>query len=347
MTGRIGVIGCGGMGMLHAGALARLGRPLVFCDADVARAERAARDHDGDAVASVEEAVATSIDGAVVATPTPAHAAVVATLVQCGVPTFCEKPLAMTLEDTGRLGALAETLGVLLQVGFHRRFDAGYRRVRHAVEEGALGRVVLVRAGTHEAAERAVPVAMSGTVLRDLVIHDFDALRYVSGVEAVAVTAYGVAGRAGVGDGLDWPAVAAIVELNDGSLGVVTGGRPNPPGYDARLEVQGSAGSAAAGLDERTPSHRRTDGDPPPYGGFLDRFGPAYDAEIGAFVRAVPDGGPNQCSWRDAYEALRLAIAAEKSLVDGRRVVLAEAGPPGEVWTSIGGAAPSGTETHD
>lgn len=130
----------------------------------------------------------------------------------------------------------------------------------------------LVRAGTHEAPERAVPVEVSGTVLRDLLIHDFDAVRSVTGSEGVAVTTAGVEGHAGVGDGRDWPAVASLIELADGSAAGITGGRPNPPGYDARLEVYGSAASAATGLDVRTPAHPRGAGDPAAYSGFADRF---------------------------------------------------------------------------
>src|SRR4051794_10982074 len=92
---------------------------------------------------------------------------------------------------------------------------------------------------------------------------------------------------------------------------VVTGGRPNPPGYDARLEVYGSKGSAAAGLDERTPAHPGGPEGPPPYGSFVGRFPEAYEAEIAGFVAAT-DGGENRCPWPDAYEALRLAVAAER-----------------------------------
>jgi myo-inositol 2-dehydrogenase / D-chiro-inositol 1-dehydrogenase len=161
-----------------------------------------------------------------------------------GVPTFCEKPLALTLADTLAAGALADRCGVVLQVGFHRRSDAGYLEVRGAVHGGALGPVHLVRAGTHEAPERAVRVELCGTVLRGLLIHDFDAVRFVTGRDAVAVTTVDVEGYSGVGAGEEWPAVASLLELDDGSAAVVTGGRPNPPGYDARLEVYGSAGSA-------------------------------------------------------------------------------------------------------
>jgi myo-inositol 2-dehydrogenase/D-chiro-inositol 1-dehydrogenase len=275
--------------------------------------------------ATVEDVITDDPAGAVVATATNTHPAVVGALLEAGIPTFCEKPLAMTLEETVALGRSADERGVLLQVGFHRRFDPGYLAVRRGVRNGAIGRLNIVRAGTHEARERAVPVSVSGSVLRDLLIHDFDAVRFVSGAEAVAVTTAGVEGHSGVGEGRDWPAVASLIELDTGALAVVTGGRPNPPGYDARLEAVGSEGSLAAGLDARTPAHARGPGSPRPYAHFAERFSEAYAAEMAGFVAAI-GGGENRCPWRDAYEALRLSVTAERSLEERRRVELREVG---------------------
>jgi len=308
------------MGAMHAQALRRHAT-VVCCDVIAERAQAVAGALGAAVLASVADAIAGGLDGAIVATQTDAHPDVVAELLQAGVPTFCEKPLAMTLAETAALGRLADERGVLLQVGFHRRFDPGYLAVRQAVGDGTVGRVNIIRAGTHEAPPRSAPVELCGSVLRDLLIHDFDAIRFVTGAQAVAATTAGVEGYSGVGDGRDWPAVASLIELDDGSLAVVTGGRPNPPGYDARLEVYGSHGSAAAGLDERTPAHSRRPSAPGPYAHFADRFPDAYEAEIAAFVAAV-DGGENRCPWRDAYEALRLSVAAERSLVEGGRVEL-------------------------
>jgi myo-inositol 2-dehydrogenase/D-chiro-inositol 1-dehydrogenase len=272
---------------------------------------------------TVDDVIAEGADAAVVATATDRHPEVVAALLEAGVPTFCEKPLAMSLADTAALGRLADERDVLLQVGFHRRFDPGYVAVARTLRCGGIGRVNLVRAGTHEAPERAVPVEMCGSVLRDLLIHDFDAVRFVTGADAIAVTTAGVEGHSGVGDGRDWPAVASLVELDDGSLAVVTGGRPNPPGYDARIEAYGTDGSAAAGLDDRTPAHHRGGGSPPPYASFVDRFPDAYDAEIAGFVAAA-QGAENRCPWREAYEAQRLSVAAERALLERSRVALGD-----------------------
>jgi myo-inositol 2-dehydrogenase/D-chiro-inositol 1-dehydrogenase len=323
MSLRAAIIGCGGMGSMHARALRRHVGELVCCDVVPARADALARAVGGVVIPSVEEVIAAGVDAAVVATATARHHEVVTALLEAGIPTFCEKPLAMTLAETVAIGRVADRRRVLLQVGFHRRFDPGYVAVARTVREGGVGRVNLVRAGTHEAPHRAVPVELCGSVLRDLLIHDFDAVRLVTGADALAVASGGVEGHSGVGDGRDWPAVACLVELDDGSLAVVTGGRPHPPGYDARIEVYGSTGSIAAGVDERTPTWRRDGSAAPPYRDFADRFHEAYDAEIAGFLAALR-GGQNRCPWPDAYAALRLSIAAERALVEGRRVTLAE-----------------------
>ena len=324
---RVAVIGCGRIGARHARTvrgLAGLAAELWCCDPVPDAARAVAGELGARVLASVEEVIAAAPDAVVVATPTATHAAITGALLRAGVPTFCEKPLAMTLEETARVGRLADAHGTLLQVGFHRRFDPGYAAVRRAVRGGALGTLRLVRAGTHEAPERAVPVAESGSVLRDVLIHDFDAVRHVTGAEVVAVTSAGVEGRAGVGDGRDWPAAACLLELDDGALAVVTGGRPNPPGYDARLEAYGSGGSAAAGLDARTPTYPRTPGSPPPYESYADRFAEAYRDEIAGFLAAARGEGENRCPWAEAHAALRIAVAGERSLEERRRVELRE-----------------------
>jgi myo-inositol 2-dehydrogenase/D-chiro-inositol 1-dehydrogenase len=323
---RVVVVGCGTMGRLHAHALLRAGAELYCTDAAPEAARSFARAVGATAVADVGAAIAHGVDGAVVATPTLTHTEVLTALVEAGVPSFCEKPLALTLEETRGVGDLADARGVPVQIGFHRRCDAGYLRVRSAVRGGELGRLRIVRAGTHEAKPPMERASVAGNVLRDLQIHDFDAVRFVTGLEATGVTT--VAVDPGGADGADWncAAVVSVLEMDDGSTAVVTGVRPSPPGYDARLEAYGSAGSIAAGLDARTPMRSAGDGAVRPYGGFADRFADAYDAEMRAFHGVVADGAENPCTWRDAYAAMRIAVAAERSAHAHERVALSSVG---------------------
>jgi len=317
---RVLVVGCGTMGRLHGRALRRAGAELVCTDA-VPEAARAFADEVGAIpVPDAAAALARGIDGAVVTTPTRSHAAVVSALVDAGVPSFCEKPLALTLPETRQVGELADARGVPLQIGLHRRSDPGYVRVRDAVRDGEVGRVRIVRAGTHTAGLPVDP-RRDGSILRDLQIHDFDAVRFVCGVDPVAVTTFAVAAAGAPDDAWNSPAVVSVLELGDGSTAVVTGGRPSPPGYDARIEVYGSAGSVAAGLDERTPMHAG-DGGTPPYGVFRDRFADAYEQEMRTFAALVAGDAGNPCTWRDSYAAMQIAVAAERSAHTGARVEL-------------------------
>jgi myo-inositol 2-dehydrogenase / D-chiro-inositol 1-dehydrogenase len=307
------VVGCGAMGRIHGAALRRRGADLWCTDAAPDAAERYAAEVGATAVEDLASALERGVDAALVTTPAPTHASLVATLVAAGVPTFCEKPLSLTLEESRAVGELVDDRGVPVQIGFHRRCDADYRRVRRAALDGDLGRVQLVRACTHTAG-LPVDARLGGSILRDLLIHDFDAVRFVTGAEAVAVSAFAVDPVEPGGPGWNSPAVVSVLEMSDGSAAVVTGGRPSPPGYDARVEVYGSAGSMAAGLDARTPI-RSADGNPAngSYQRFLDRFADAYDAEMEAFLALVRGDGANPCTWRDSYAAIAVAIAAERS----------------------------------
>jgi myo-inositol 2-dehydrogenase/D-chiro-inositol 1-dehydrogenase len=309
---RVLVIGCGTMGRLHGHALRRAGAAVCCTDADPEAARRYASDVGATAVTDLAAAIAHGVDGAVVTTPTQSHPSLVAALVEAGIPSFCEKPLALTLEETRQVGELVDARGVPVQIGFHRRCDPAYRRVRSAVQEGTLGRVHIVRACTHTAGLPVDP-AVGGSVLRDLQVHDFDAVHFVTGRETSAVTAFAIDPTDSPGPTWNCPAVVSVLELSDGSAAVVTGGRPSPPGYDARVEVYGSAGSMAAGLDARTPMRSPGDGAAPAYQRFMDRFSDAYEEEMRAFAGVVADGAQNPCTWRDSYAAMRVAIAAERS----------------------------------
>ena len=142
--------------------------------------------------------MAAGVDGLVIATATAGHAPLVRLGVDATVPVFCEKPVAAGPTDDGRLVAAADSAGILVQVGFQRRFDAGYRTGRRLVANGSVGRILAMRAATHDPYPPAEKyLAASGGIFRDLHIHDFDAIRFVSGDEIVEVR-----GRVGARDSL-------------------------------------------------------------------------------------------------------------------------------------------------
>ncbi|MDV9189036.1 Gfo/Idh/MocA family oxidoreductase, partial [Streptomyces sp. SR27] len=243
-----------------------------------------------------------------------------------GLPAFCEKPIALDVPGTrAALAAVAEA-GTELQLGFMRRFDAGYRAAREAVRSGRLGRLHTVRAATSDAEPPpAAYLPLSGGLFRDCLVHDFDIVRWVTGREVVEVYATGSdAGPAMFRAAGDVSTAAALLTLDDGTLVTATATRCNGAGYDVRMELAGDRDQVVVGLDDRTPLTSLEPQGPTapgkPWPGFLERFGPAYEAELDAFVRLVRGEAANPCDGREALAALRVAEACETSRRERRPV---------------------------
>ncbi|HEV7711969.1 MAG TPA: Gfo/Idh/MocA family oxidoreductase [Asanoa sp.] len=322
---RIGLVGVGRIGAFHAETLASLA-DLVVTDANLPAARAL-----GFAVADdLTSLLAGGIDGLVIAAATPAHAPLLTAAVAAGVPTFCEKPVAATLTETLAMTALVEGSGVPVQIGFQRRFDAGYLRAREAVSDGSLGFVHTIRANTHDQAPPpAAYIATSGGIFRDCSVHDFDILRFVTGREVVAAYATGAnKGEPFFTAAGDVDTGAAVLTLDDGTLALVSATRYNGAGHDVRLEVLGSAGALGVGLDQSLALTSAEAGVEFPTGprhqSFMDRFRPAYRAELAAFVDVIRGDRPSPCTVRDALEAFRVAEACEVSRAERRPVALAE-----------------------
>jgi myo-inositol 2-dehydrogenase/D-chiro-inositol 1-dehydrogenase len=325
------VIGVGRIGLFHARTLQALEgvSALSLVDADAARARRLAAELGVVAAETPQTLVDAGVDALVIATATPGHAPLLRLAASAGLPAFCEKPVAVDLETMDGVLGEVEPAGILVQIGFQRRFDAGYRAAHDAVASGALGNLLVVRAATHDTPPPTEEfVARSGGIFRDLHIHDFDAVRYVTGREIVEVYADGAVRELGWFERHgDVDVAVAVLRLSGGALGILSGTRWDPLGYDARLEVFGSADSIAVGVDERTPLRSVEPGAPPAgagYAGFIDRFGPAYRSELAAFVAAVREGGASACTLDEARAALVVALAADRSRSERRPVSIEE-----------------------
>src|SRR6476659_2585337 len=287
MTGalHVGVVGVGRIGSLHASTLRTLEgvSRLTLTDADAARARRAASELGAGTADGPEALVAAGIDALVIAAPTPAHASLLRLAADAGLPAFCEKPVALDLPALDDVIAHVERAGILVQIGFQRRFDAGYRAAHDAVHGGALGNVLILRAATHDPAPPPESyIAASGGIFRDLHIHDFDAIRFVTGREIVEVYADGAVRAAPWFANHDDVDAAAVLRLDDGTLAIVSGTRHDPLGYDVRLEVFGTKDSIAVGVDDRSPYRSVEPGvspNKPGYANFMERFEAAYRAE--------------------------------------------------------------------
>ncbi|MFI7406241.1 Gfo/Idh/MocA family oxidoreductase [Streptomyces sp. NPDC049541] len=329
---RIGVIGTGRIGTIHAKTLSRnrdVGS-LILTDVDPARAQELALRLGETAAPGVDEIFKWGVDAVVITTATSAHAELIGRAARSGLPVFCEKPIALDLPGTLHAIGEVEAAGTILQMGFQRRFDAGYTGARNAVLAGRLGRLHTVRAVTSDQVPPAPGwLRLSGGLYRDAMIHDFDALRWVTGHEVVEVYAAGSdAGPPMFREAGDVDTGAALLTLDDGTLATATATRLNGAGYDVRMELAGELDQIVVGLDDRTPIASTEPTGPPaadkPWSGFLERFGPAYEAELAAFVEVVLGQRPNPCDGREALQALRIAEACEVSRRERRQVALAE-----------------------
>jgi myo-inositol 2-dehydrogenase/D-chiro-inositol 1-dehydrogenase len=328
---RVGLLGAGRIGAFHAEVLARHEDvdELVVGDLDAGRAEAVAEAVGGRS-GTIEEVIGSGPDAVVIAAATSAHAELIVACLDTGLPTFCEKPIALDYEETVAIVERVEASAATLQIGFQRRFDAGYTEARRLIDSGELGTLYSVRLATHDPEPPPEGyIATSGGIFRDLHIHDFDALRYLTGSEAESVYAQGdVRGFDMFKKYGDFDTSAAMIRMKDGVLAVVTGGRQDPLGYDVRTEIFGSGDSISVGLDVRTPLRSVEPSvapfDEATYPNFLVRFEEAYRIELGHFLDLARGRVENLCTARDALEALRIAVAADLSAATNRPVRLEE-----------------------
>lgn len=326
---RIGLIGTGRIGSFHAGVLSR--HPsvdaLVVTDTDPVRAAAVADRTGASAVGSAAEVFGAGVDAVVIASATAAHAELIVRAARAGLPAFCEKPVALDL--AGTLDALRATQGAgsVLQLGFMRRFDAGYMAARAAVRGGALGRLHTVRTVTSDPAPPpAAYLPLSGGLYRDCLIHDFDMVRWVTGREVTRVYATGSDGGPPMfREAGDVDTAAALLTLDDGTLVTATATRCNGAGYDVRMELAGELDQIAVGLDDRTPLTSAQPQAPPP------RPSPGRGSWSASPRRTRPNWTPS-CSWCGARTPIRVTAWRPCTPCGSRRRARSHAGSSGR-WS--------------
>lgn len=326
----IGVIGAGRIGVYHGETLRALEavERLTIADVDDERAARAAKQLDVES-ASVAD-IFDVADAVLIASATSSHAELILRCLEVGKPVFCEKPVALDLETTDRIVDAVERGGGRVQMGFQRRFDPEYRAARDRVIDGSLGTLYTVRLIGHDPApphDDYIPT--SGGLFRDFSVHDFDALRFVTGQEVVSVYADGAVNGFDVFaryDDIDTG--VAVLRLESGAFASLTCGRHNPFGYDIRMELNGSRDAVAVGLDDRTPIRSLSRGplttEGHRYAAFQTRFIDAFQTELATFVRFARGEIDSPCTVADAREALRVAVACDRSRAERRRVEMKE-----------------------
>jgi myo-inositol 2-dehydrogenase / D-chiro-inositol 1-dehydrogenase len=329
---RMGLIGLGRIGAFHATTLTGLPAvsSLVVTDAVPALVTATTARLDAEPAATAEELLKSGVDGVVIAAATDAHPELILATLEAGIPTFCEKPVAQDPAVSAKILQLVESSDVPVQIGYPRRFDAAFLAARAAVEAGELGWLHTVRSTTLDPTPPPDGyLRASGGLFRDCSVHDFDAVRFVTGQDVVAAYATGSNQGAEIFSELDDVDTAAtLLTLDSGALAVVSNTRYNARGYDVRLEVHGSVDSIAAGVDDRWPIRSMDPGtrfpSAAPHRFFLDRFADAFRAELAAFTEVAAGTRPSPCTVADAVETGLVAEAAALSRQQHRPVRIDE-----------------------
>lgn len=278
------------------------------------------------AVDSVQELIDSDIDGLFIAASTDSHMEIIRVGLAAKVPIFCEKPVASNVPDSIQILRETQEANSVIQVGHHRRFDAGYQEAKRRFDAGELGWLHSLQAVAGDAFPPPVSYcATSGGIFRDMLVHDFDIIRWITGQEIIEVYARGSNNGdpeiKAVGD-VD-TGIAALT-LADGTLATALATRYNGAGYDARLDVMGAKGSAIVGLDEKaafqSAEKAMTFPSGEPHSTFAERFAPAYKAQCLAFVELIMGERENPCTPFEAISAALVADAAQLSLATGKPV---------------------------
>lgn len=332
---RVAVAGAGRMGATHAALLAGIEEvdELLVIDADPERAASVAEATGGRAVTL--EAALDAADALVVATPADAHAATVDAAVARHMPVLCEKPLTHDLASSIELTRRVEEAGAHVEVAFQRRHDPGFAAARGQVAGGSIGRVHLLRLTAFDprVTSRLAsewPQGDAAPLFLHSSIHDFDFARWMTGQEVLEVRADGSRHddpRPDDARGIE--SAVVTMRLSDGALAVLEATWLHPAGYDVRAELVADRAHLTMGLSGRTPAQHldwaAADGGPAvAWGGYLQRFEPAYRAELAAFLAAARGERPPASTARDGVEAMRVAVAATRSYVERRAVALSE-----------------------
>jgi len=331
-TLRIGVVGAGRIGKLHVSNLmTRVSNATVVAVTDVVAesAKELAQKFGipkvyGDYKELVNDP---EIDAVFVCSSTDTHSIIAYDAVMAGKHVFCEKPIDFDLDRIKKVIDAVDKKGVKFQVGFNRRFDRNFKHVRDTVQAGTIGDPHIVMVTSRDPTPPPVSyVKVSGGIFLDMMIHDFDMVRYLSGSEVTEVFTNGVVlvdpeiGKAGDVD-------TAIVTLKfaNGAIGVINNSRKAVYGYDQRVEVFGSKGCITA--DNETPNlttlytESGVMREKPLYF-FLERYNEAFIAEEQGFVNAVLEDKPTLVNATDGLKPVLIAMAAKKSLETGMPVKL-------------------------
>ena len=323
---KIAVIGSGRMGAIRAEDLLADGAEVTIFNRRNLAAEELAKKL-GCTTSKYSEIFSQTFDGYVVATATNAHIEILDSLLPLGKPILCEKPISLTVEETDEVISKAKKHGTAIQVGFQRRFDPPISKAAKMVSTGDVGTLYTMHMYAHDHQPSTLEfLEGSGSIYRDLHVHDFDLVRWITQSEISKVYAtQAVREHQQYAKYSDADVSLISLTTSSGVQVAITGTRHDPVGHDVRMEIFGSKDSLSIGLNKKTPIHDiegEMNFEPVRYKGFIERFREAFAKESQAFHQLAKGEISNPCPPNSAREALRVAIACEESIRTGQSVSL-------------------------
>jgi len=331
---KVGIIGAGRIGRLHADHLSRRIETAeltavsdVYEDAAKACAEELGiRNTYTDYRRILEDR---DIEAVVICSSTDTHAGIIMDAASAGKHIFCEKPIALDLNALDAALKAADRAGVVLQIGFNRRFDTNYHRIREHIVQGDIGDLHFLHLFSRDPAPPPIEyVRISGGIFLDMMIHDFDMARFLSGSEVEEVYTLGaVRIDESIGEAGDVDTALVSLKFRNGVIGTIDNSRKAVYGYDQRVEVFGSKGMAMSGNNYPNSvflcnGHEcRRD---LPLNFFMDRYIDSYIEEMRVFIDTLQNGGISQVDGNDGRMPVVMGKAAGKSLQEHRPVRIEE-----------------------
>ena len=329
---KLGFVGAGRMGRLHmANIVASIPEAEIVAVSDPMMDKAGGREwcaaHGITNVFTDEANVINNpdVDAVFVCTTTPLHCPTSLAAVKAGKHTFCEKPISYNVDEIKELMKAIDEAGVKFMPGFNRRFDRNHKAVADAVKNGAIGAPHIVTVSSRDPEPPTIDyVKVSGGLFYDMMIHDFDMVRYVTGSEAVEVSAVGAClvnpklqEQSGI---FDVDTAVVTMKMANGCIATINNSRQAVYGYDQRVEAFGSKGVAQDGNELlNNASVMTVDGcrTERPLWFFLERYTQAFIDEAKAFVNAVANDTPVPCNVIDGLMPVLMAKAATESCKAG------------------------------
>jgi myo-inositol 2-dehydrogenase/D-chiro-inositol 1-dehydrogenase len=331
---KLGVIGTGRIGKVHIATLVQSvpqAEVVAIADIDLNSANETAKAFGITSVYNNYMDVINhpEVEAVVICSPTDTHARYIVDASKAGKHIFCEKPVDLSIEVIKGAIDAANEAGIKLMIGFNRRFDPNFSKIRQLVAEGKIGEPHILKITSRDPAPPPAKYsAVSGGMFMDMTIHDFDMARYITGSEVTEVyTKASVLVDPEIGKAGDVDTAIITLTFANGAIGVIDNSRKAVYGYDQRVEIFGSGGMALA--DNNYPeNHRYFSGDGVhgslPLNFFMDRYLEAYANEMKIFCDAVINNLPLPVLGYDGLMSVVIAIAAKKSHLEHRPVKLTE-----------------------